>query len=133
MATTEFTMPETFTMHAAILSGARRGEIAEIVMGADGSFINTCENPPNFVPEVAEAVFTDDIFRGRNTTLTLAFDGSVMKATEPFFSPEEQEVLDALDEASKRAEATAIRAGETARRISEKMRRSTAELQADTN
>lgn len=132
MATTE--TPLTITMNAVILSGERRGEIADIIVGEpNGAFINDCENPPDFVPEKVEAVFTDFLLKGKKTTLTLAFNGSVMDATDPELTDEEQEAWEAVVEASKKAEATAIRAGETARRIIEKTRASTAALRAEEN
>ena len=131
---TETEMPLTITMNAAILSGSRRGEIADIVVGKpNGSFINNCENPADFAPEKVEAVFVGFPFQGKKTLLTLAFDGSVMDATDPELTPEEREAWDEMIEASKRAEATAIRAGKTAERIIKKRRRSIAELRASNN
>ena len=131
---TETEAPIQMRMQAAVLSGSRRGEIADIVVGEpNGLFINDCENPPNFVPEKVDAVFIGFPFEGKKTTLTLAFDGSVMDATDPELTPEEREAWDELMEISKRTEATAKRIGKAARQSSEKLRRSTAELRASNN
>lgn len=134
METTETETPISLLINAVILSGARCGEIADIIIGEpDGPFINDCDNPPGYVPEVVEAVFTDFLLKGKKTMLTLAFDGSVMNATDPELTPEEQEAWDALIEASIKLEATANSAGETARRIIEENRASTAALRAEDN
>ena len=126
--------PIRITMQAAVLSGSRRGEVADIVVGEPNSlFINDCENPPDFTPEKVEAVFAGFPFEGKKTTLTLAFDGSVMDAIEPEFTTEEREAWDELMEISKCTEATAIRVGQTARRLTEELRGLTAELRASNN
>ena len=105
---TETKKPLTVTMNAVILSDSRRGEVADIVFGEpNGSFINDCENPPDFVPEKVEAVFVGFPFQGKKTMLTLASDGSVMDATDPELTPEEREAWDGLMDATKKAEASA--------------------------
>ena len=44
--------PIRMRMQAAVLSGSRRGEIADIVVGEpNGLFINDCENPSDLRPK----------------------------------------------------------------------------------
>lgn len=121
MATTE--TPLTITMNAGILSGERLGEIADIVVGEpNGAFINNCKNPPDFMPEKVEAVFTGFPFQGKKTMLTLAFDGSVIDATDPELDSEEKEAWDGLMEASRQAEVSARALRDSTDNLSETLR-----------
>jgi hypothetical protein len=61
-------------------------------------------------PETMEAVITSGLLKGKIVQLTEAPNGAFSMG-EPQLTPEEVEVLEAVVEASKKAEATAIRAG----------------------
>ena len=80
--------------------------------------------------ETVEAVITSGLLRNKVVNLTMAPNGT-LQVNEPELTPEEMNVLEAVVEASKKAEATAIRVGQTARRLSEELRRSTAELRGE--
>ena len=80
--------------------------------------------------ETMEAVITSGSLKNKVVNLTMAPNGT-LQMNEPELSPEEREVLQAVVEASKKAEATAIRVGQTARQLSEELRRSTAELRGE--
>ena len=81
-------------------------------------------------PAIMEAVIISGELHGKIVNVTKTPDGA-FNLGEPKLTPEELEVLEAVVEASKKAEATAIRVGQTARRLSEELRRSTAELRGE--
>ena len=81
-------------------------------------------------PATMEAVIISGELRGKMVNVTKTAEGA-FNWNEPELTPEEMEALEALVEASKKAEATAIRAGKTAERIIEEMRCLTAELRGD--
>ena len=77
-----------------------------------------------------EAVFISGPRRGQIVNLSAAPNGT-FQVSEPELTPEEIEVLEAVVEASKRAEATANRAGKTAERVIERMQRLRAEMRGE--
>ena len=81
-------------------------------------------------PATMEAVIVSGELRGKLVNVTKTPDGT-FNLSEPELTPEEIEVLEAVVEASKKAEASAIRAGKTAERIIERMQRLKAELNGE--
>lgn len=77
-----------------------------------------------------EAVFISGPRRGQIVNLSVTSDGA-FQVSEPELTPEEMEVLEAVVEASKKAEATAIRAGKTAERVIERMQRLREEMRGE--
>ena len=80
-------------------------------------------------PQIMTAVITSGSLEGESVIMTVAHHGAIFGDVE--LTPEEMEALEAVVEASKKAEASAIRAGKTAERIIEKRRLSIARLRGE--